>query len=135
MNRRFGLKSLTVGAALGLLALLSACSSSPSKPQPPALPAVSGGLVANKVWSTRLGEITTPLQASVHGTRVVLVSSQGLLLEVDALQGQEIWRLQLKDLITAGVGSDGRRHAVVTSGNELVVVQEGHEIWRQKLNA
>lgn len=135
MNRRFGLKSLTVGAALGLLALLSACSSSPSKPQPPALPAVSGGLVANKVWSTRLGEITTPLQASVHGTRVVLASSQGLLLEVDALQGQEIWRLQLKDLITAGVGSDGRRHAVVTSGNELVVVQEGREIWRQKLNA
>jgi len=135
VNRRFGLKSLTVGAALGLLALLSACSSSPSKPQSPALPAVSGGLVANKVWSTRLGEITTPLQASVQGTRVVLASSQGLLLEVDALQGQEIWRLQLKDLITAGVGSDGRRHAVVTSGNELVVVQDGREIWRQKLNA
>lgn len=135
MNRRLRLKALTVGATLGLLALLSACSSSPSKPQPSALPAVSGTLAANKVWSARLGEITTPLQASVQGTRVVLASTQGLLLEVDALQGQEIWRLQLKDQISAGVGSDGRRHAVVTAGNELVVVQEGRELWRYKLNA
>ena len=135
MNRRLRLKALTVGATLGLLALLSACSSSPSKPQPSALPAVSGGLAANKVWSARLGEITTPLQASVQGTRVVLASTQGLLMELDALQGQEIWRLQLKDQISAGVGSDGRRHAVVTAGNELVVVQEGRELWRQKLSA
>ena len=135
MNRRLRLKALTLGATLGLLALLSACSSSPSKPQPSALPAVSGGLAANKVWSARLGEITTPLQASVQGTRVVLASTQGLLMELDALQGQEIWRLQLKDQISAGVGSDGRRHAVVTAGNELVVVQEGRELWRQKLSA
>ena len=135
MNRRLRLKALTVGATLGLLALLSACSSSPSKPQPSALPAVSGGLAASKVWSARLGEITTPLQASVQGTRVVLASTQGLLMEFDALQGQEIWRLQLKDQISAGVGSDGRRHAVVTAGNELVVVQEGRELWRQKLSA
>ncbi len=135
MNRPLRLKALIAGATLGLLALLSACSSTPSKPQPSALPAVSGGVAASKVWSARLGEITTPLQASVQGTRVVLASSQGLLLEVDALQGQEIWRLQLKDLITAGVGSDGRRHAVVTAGNELVVVQDGREAWRQKLNA
>ena len=135
MNRRLRLKALTAGVTLGLLALLSACSSSPSKPQPSALPAVSGGLAANKVWSARLGEITTPLQASVQGTRVVLASTQGLLMELDALQGQEIWRLQLKDQISAGVGSDGRRHAVVTAGNELVVVQEGRELWRQKLSA
>ena len=83
----------------------------------------------------RLGEITTPLQASVQGTRVVLASSQGMLLELDAQNGQELSRLQLKESITAGVGSDGKRHAVVTSGNELVVVQDGREIWRQKLNA
>ncbi len=71
----------------------------------------------------------------MHGTRVVLASSQGTLLEVDAQNGQEIGRVQLNTAITAGVGSDGKRHAVVTSGNELVVIQDGREIWRYKLNA
>lgn len=135
MSRHPWLKNAAAGWALGLVALLSACSSSPSKPQPSALPAVSGGLTVSKAWSMRLGEITTPLQASVQGTRVVLASSQGMLLELDAQNGQELSRLQLKESITAGVGSDGKRHAVVTSGNELVVVQDGREIWRQKLNA
>lgn len=135
MSRYPWLKNAAAGWALGLVALLSACSSSPSKPQPAALPAVSGGLTVSKAWSMRLGEITTPLQASVQGTRVVLASSQGMLLELDAQNGQELSRLQLKESITAGVGSDGKRHAVVTSGNELVVVQDGREIWRQKLNA
>ena len=135
MSPRFWRRSAAAACMLGLAAVLSACSSSPSKPQPQALPAVSGGMTLNKAWSLRLGEITTPLQASVHGTRVVLASSQGTLLEVDAQSGQEIARVQLKASITAGVGSDGKRHAVVTSGNELLVVQEGREIWRQKLNA
>jgi len=135
MSRYPWLKNAAAGWALGLVALLSACSSSPSKPQPAALPAVSEGLTVSKAWSMRLGEITTPLQASVQGTRVVLASSQGMLLELDAQNGQELSRLQLKESISAGVGSDGKRHAVVTSGNELVVVQDGREIWRQKLNA
>ena len=135
MSRRLGLKYAAAGWTLGLAALLSACSSSPSKPQPQALPAATGGMTVNKAWSLRLGEVTTPLQASVHGTRVVLASSQGTLLEVDAQNGQEIGRVQLNAAITAGVGSDGKRHAVVTSSNELVVIQDGREIWRQKLNA
>ena len=135
MNRAFWLRRVAAGGVLGVAALLSACSSSPTKPQPSALPGVSGELAVNKAWSLRLGEITTPLQASVQGTRVVLASSQGMLLELDAQNGQELWRLPLKASITAGVGSDGRRHAVVTSSNELVVVQEGREIWRYQLSA
>ena len=117
MSRYPWLKNAAAGWALGLVALLSACSSSPSKPQPASLPAVSGGLTVSKAWSMRLGEITTPLQASVQGTRVVLASSQGMLLELDAQNGQELSRLQLKESITAGVCSEGKRHAVVTSGN------------------
>lgn len=135
MSRRFWLRNAAAGGAMVLLALLSACSSSPVKPQPSALPDVSGALQVNKAWTAQLGEITTPLQASVQGTRVVLVSSQGLLLELEAQTGQVLWRHELQASITAGVGSDGRRHAVVTAHNELVVVQEGREIWRHKLNA
>lgn len=135
MSRRHWLSRSLAAAALGVVLGLTACSSTPSKPQPGALPAVSGGLTVQKAWALRLGEITTPLQATVVGTRVVLAASQGLLLEVDAESGREIWRQQLQDTLTAGVGSDGRRHAVVTASNELVVVQDGRELWRQRLAA
>ncbi len=132
------LQSRRLLLAQGLVAtalLLGACASKPTKPQPGPLPAVAGGLAAKQVWTARLGAISTPLQATVIGTRVVLASTQGLLLELQGDTGQEIWRLQLKDSLNAGIGSDGRRHAVVTSGNEVVVVQEGRELWRERLSA
>lgn len=124
-----------VGAALGLVLVLAGCSSSSKRPEPAALPAVSGSLTVSKGWSTRLGEVSTPLQAVVIGTRVILASTQGLLLELDADTGREVWRQQLNAQLIAGVGSDGKRHAVITSGNELIVSQAGREIWRQKLSA
>ncbi len=134
MTRPFR-RLLLVHGLLATALWLGACSSKPTKPQPGPLPSAVGGLAVKQAWTARLGPITTPLQATVVGTRVVLASSQGLLLELQADTGQELARLQLKDGLTAGVGSDGRRHAVVTTGNEVVVVQEGRELWRQRLSA
>ena len=121
-------------AGLVCVVALSGCSS-PSKPQPGALPAVSAGMAARQAWTYRFAPTGAPLQALAVGTRVLLASSEGLLAEIDADSGREIWRLALKESLTAGVGSDGRRHAVVTAANELVVVQDGREIWRQRLSA
>lgn len=122
-------------AGLALLLTLAGCSSSGKKPEPVALPSVSGTLTVKKTWTARLGEVSTPLQASVIGTRVILASTQGLLMELDADSGREVWRQQVKAKLIAGVGSDGKRHAVVTSDNELLVSEAGREIWRQKLSA
>lgn len=122
-------------AGLCLAAWLAGCSSSPAKPQAGPLPTVAGGLNAAQAWTYRFAPASAPLQAQAIGTRVLLASSQGLLAEIDADTGREVWRLQLQDALHAGVGSDGRRHAVVTSTNELVVVQDARELWRQRLNA
>ena len=135
MSRRAWLSRRTAGLALGCALVLAGCSSSPSRPQPSPLPAASGGLTVGKVWTARLGEVTTPLQATVLGTRVILASTTGQLLELDAATGREVWRQQLNETLVAGVGSDGKRHAVVTAGNELVVWQSDRELWRQRLNA
>lgn len=135
MMPRAWLNKTAAGFLLGVALLLGGCSSSPSKPQPSALPTVSGSLSVSKAWTARLGEITTPLQPAVLGNRVILASSQGLLLELDAATGHEVWRLPLKAVLVAGVGSDGKRHAVVTSDNTLVVIESGREIWRQRLTA
>lgn len=131
--RRSGLSLVATGLLLALV--LAGCSSSPSKPKPAELPAVSGSLAVSRAWSAQLGEISTPMQAAVLGNRVVLASSQGLLAELDAATGREAWRLDLKTALVAGVGSDGKRHAVVSADNTLLVIESDREIWRQRLTA
>jgi len=135
VKHNIALTKVMAGLALGLALALAGCSSSSKKPEPAALPAASGALAVSKVWNARLGEVTTPLQATVIGTRVVLAATQGQVVELDADTGREIWRQQLNASLIAGVGSDGKRHAVVTSDNELVVLEAGRELWRQKLSA
>ena len=117
------------------LAVLAACSSTPDKPKPAALPAVTGGLTVKKVWANAIGPVTTPLLASVHGSRVALASTQGQVVLLDGLTGQDLWRVKLNDAIQAGVGGDGQRFAVVTRRNEVVAIQDGKVSWRHALSA
>ena len=121
--------------AVASLGLLSACSSAPDKPQPSPLPAVSGTFKLQKAWTNQIGEISTPLMASVHGQQVAVASSLGQLALIDAGSGRDVWRLNLGAPIQAGVGGDGQRFAVVTRNNELVTVESGRVIWRQSLPA
>ena len=121
--------------AVASLGLLSACSSAPDKPQPSPLPAVSGTFKLQKAWTNQIGEVSTPLMASVHGQQVAVASSLGQLALIDAGRGQDVWRRNLGAPIQAGVGGDGQRFAVVTRNNELVTVESGRVIWRQPLPA
>ena len=117
------------------LCVLSACSSAPDKPQPSALPSVSGSLNVKKVWTNQIGEVSTPILASVHGQQVAVASTAGQLALIDAASGRDVWRLSLGAPIQAGVGGDGQRFAVVTRNNELVTVEAGRILWRQALSA
>lgn len=123
--------------ALCLLAplWLAACSSTASRPEPGPLPTVTGGLNAKPAWTYKLGPTEGTLQTAVQGTRVVLASTPGVVAELEAETGKEIWRLSLPHALSAGVGSDGRRHAVVTQNNELLVLQDARVLWRQRLAA
>ena len=129
---QFLFRCLTVVAGAVIMA---ACSSTAEKPQPSPLPAFTAQLPMQKVWSSKLGEVITPLSASVSGTRVAIASTTGDLALLDAQTGSDVWRMNIKDRIQAGVGGDGQRFAVVTQNNELVTVESGREIWRQKLQA
>jgi outer membrane assembly lipoprotein YfgL len=99
------------------------------------LPAVSGTFKLQKAWTNQIGEVSTPLMASVHGEQVAVASSLGQLALIDAGNGRDVWRLNLGAPIQAGVGGDGQRFAVVTRNNELVTVEAGRVLWRQALPA
>ena len=120
-------------AVLAAACLLSACASGPAKPKPADLVAITPVLVAKPLWSAKLPAISFALQVQVHGDKLTLASSDGTVLQLDAPSGREVWRQAVGSPLSAGVGSDGQLSAVVTQANELVALQEGRVLWRQRL--
>jgi len=121
--------------ALVVLGLLSACSSAPEKPTPAELPPNAALLAVRLAWTGRIGALDFPLEIKVNANMVTVAGSDGVLAAFDAGTGAERWRTSVGQRIAAGVGSDGRFAAVVTRVNELVTLDGGRVIWRDKLPA
>lgn len=129
-------RSCTRLCVLGAVAaMMVACSGTPDKPQAAPLPNVSGQMAVKKAWSNTIGPVTTPLFASVHGQQVAVASSQGSVALINAVTGQDVWRLNLNTPLLAGVSGDGQRFAVITQTNEVVVLESGKVLWRYRLPA
>lgn len=118
-----------------LIGLLCACSSGPNKTKPAELISSASLLGVRLAWTSKIGVIEFPLDVKVNGNTVAVASSDGVVAAFDAGTGLELWRTNVGTQIAAGVGSDGRIAAVVTRGNELIVLDGGREMWRQKLPA
>ena len=131
MTGRF-LQSL---AAALLLAVLTACSSGPKRPEPAPLQPDPKRISVRQVWTAELGKVDFPLVVQTAGTTVGLASGAGEVSLFDARTGEMLWRAAAGAPLNAGVGHDGRSAAVVTTENELVVLQSGKELWRQRLAA
>ena len=82
-----------------------------------------------------MGALDFPLEVKVNGDNVTLASADGVLRSFDARSGAALWQSANLGRIAAGVGSDGRLAAVVTRDNELITLDAGRELWRQKLPA
>ncbi len=130
-------QSLHASLAIFLVAFLAGCSvfSSPNKPEPAALQAVSGAVSARQAWNARIGQVNFALDMRVVGTTAFVAGSDGSVVALDARTGADVWRTNVGSPIAAGVGSDGSVAAVITQSNDVVALQDGREIWRQKLGA
>lgn len=131
MRRRF----LQPLAAAVLAALLAACSSGPKRPEPAPLQPDPKRLSVRQVWTAELGKVDFPLVVQTAAATVGLASGAGEVSLFDARTGEMLWRASAGASLNAGVGHDGRSAAVVTTENELVVLQAGKELWRQRLGA
>lgn len=128
------LRLLATGAVLASALVLGACGS--SKPKPADLGAVTPLLPVHLAWQAQAGSVAgLVLAPAVRGDTVVLASENGTVTALDARTGASLWRAQLRDALSAGVGSDGQRAAVVSRDRELIVVENGRELWRKPLPA
>lgn len=128
------LRLLATGAVLASALVLGACGS--SKPKPADLGAVTPLLPVHLAWQAQAGSVAgLVLAPAVRGDTVVLASENGTVTALDARTGASLWRAQLRDALSVGVGSDGQRAAVVSRDRELIVVENGRELWRKPLPA
>jgi outer membrane assembly lipoprotein YfgL len=137
--KKQSIRSLTIALrspiAIIFVAILAGCFGGGKKPQPAELQPVVALVQARQSWSARIGPVNFPLDVGVAGSTVSVASDDGTVALLDAQTGRDIWRLALKTPVTAGVGSDGKLLAVVTKANEVVAMQAGQELWRQRLTA
>lgn len=129
-------------AAATLCVTLAGCSMLPSwvgggpeKPKPAELGPNVALISVRQAWTNRVGQVTQPLTVNVSGTTVTVASTDGTVAGIDAATGRDLWRASVGAPIAAGVGSDGKEAAVVTSTNELVALAGGQQLWRVKLPA
>ena len=130
-----GLRLHRVMLGACVLALLAACAGGPEKPKPAELAPNAALIGVRLAWSTRIGAVNFPLDTSVSDNTVTVAGSDGSVAAFDGGSGADVWRASVGSPIGGGVGSDGRYAAVVTRSNELVTLERGREIWREKLGA
>jgi outer membrane protein assembly factor BamB len=117
-----------------LLGMLTACAG-PDRPKPADLGPNTALINVRPVWSASIGRVSLPLDVRVLGKQFLVASSDGTVVSIDADTGVDQWRAALGTKLTAGVGSDGRYSAVVNVENELIALEAGKQLWRQRLNA
>jgi len=128
-------RQLRAGSVIVALAGLVLGCASTSAPKPSPLspePAIS---TAAWAWQVPMGLSSGVLRMQVVGQTVVAASDNGEVLAIDAPSGRVLWRVSLDQALSAGVGSDGLRSAVVTQSNELVTVESAEVRWRARLPA
>lgn len=120
--------------AVGWLGMLGGCAFFGSdRPKPPPLEPIAKPIVARQLWAQHIGKVGALLNPAVSAGAVTVVNRDGRIVSYAADSGQERWRGDVDEEISAGVGSDGRHAAVVTTGNELVVLDAGKLAWRTRL--
>ena len=126
--------ALRAVAATVLFAALAACSGT-GKPKPAELAANPALFGVRQAWTVRVPKTDFALQVDVSGDTVTVAGADGTVVAIDSRSGQENWRASVGAPLIAGVGSDGAVAAVITQDNELVALQAGKVLWRQRLTA
>lgn len=114
----------------GAVTLLSACGS--SKPKPAPLESFDPVKTVSIAWSHRVDSLDASASLVVTDDTVVAGSSDGDIVAFDLQSGAKKWEADVDTKVAATVGSDGRYAAVVTASNELVVLDGGKVLWRER---
>jgi hypothetical protein len=67
--------------------------------------------------------------------RVAVTANTGEVTLVDLSQGKQIWQFNAMTALQTGAGYDGESVAVVSANNDLILIQDGKQLWKKRLSA
>lgn len=135
---RFWVTAQRTVLAAALVTALGGCAwfGSGNTPKPADLGPNVVNLPVRQAWKLEIPSVKdVNLRAQVQGDNVFVAAADGTVVSINAANGRENWRAQAGSKLQTGVGADGRMAAVVTTSNELVVLDAGAKLWSKKLNA
>lgn len=124
-----------IAVLLGALSMVLCGCAGPSKPVPAELGPNAALLGVKPAWAANIGAINAPTELRVVGNTLFLASSSGRVVALNGETGAQVWQAELAASVVTGVGSDGHYAAVVTDQGELIALEAGQIIWRQRLGA
>jgi outer membrane protein assembly factor BamB len=119
-------------ASACLVVMLVGCAGTP-RPDPTPLEPLTPLVTGRQAWKQSMGSVKFPLAVAVNGGTFTVADDDGVVTALQADTGQEMWRAEVGEKLSAGVGSDGRFASVVTRDNVLVTLDAGKPAWRQPL--
>ena len=135
---RFWMTAQRTVLATALVTALGGCAwfTSSNVPKPADLGSNVVNLPVRQAWQLSIPSgKDANINAQVQGDNVIVAAADGTVVSVNASNGRENWRGQAGKRLQAGVGADGRHAALVTTGNELVVLEAGNKLWSKTLGA
>ena len=136
------MRLMRIFTASGIALMLAACAWNPfaervdPRTQPAQLSPFQQTRQVKPVWSLSVGPSASYLFAPVASfDSIYAASAKGTILRVDPQNGREIWRIDARSALTAGVGTDG--HTVVVAAKDGVLLafdSEGKKKWQAKLS-
>ncbi|HZZ10748.1 MAG TPA: outer membrane protein assembly factor BamB [Paraburkholderia sp.] len=126
--------AVPVACAMTVLTMAACSSTKDDRRVPTPLTEFKPVLDVQQAWTASVGKAGRYLFSPVAvGDAVFAAGANGSVAKIDAQTGKDIWRVKLKDDLSAGVGSDGTLTAVGgLKGDVYVLGADGKQLWTAK---
>jgi outer membrane protein assembly factor BamB len=126
--------AVPVACAMTVLTMAACSATKDERRVPTPLTEFKPVLDVQQAWKTSVGKAGRYLFSPVAvGNAVYAAGANGSVAKIDAQTGKDIWRVKLRDDLSAGVGSDGTLTAVGgLKGDVYVLGADGKQLWTAK---
>ncbi len=132
-----GVSMLALMAGCSTLSSMNPFASKPKGNLPAPLVELKGSMAVRTAWKLDIGKAHDyALSPALAGSDVIVAGGDGAIARIDAASGRQVWRINAKSPLTAGVGTDGSIVVVgAAKGLVLAFDMDGKQLWTSQASS